>query len=90
MGKNKKHIKKYSCAICENEWSPAFIKKFKISKMEFVNNNRKKFSFQCPICKVWLNGILCPNCRKCVPPYIKCPECGVSLETPFTGCRRYL
>lgn len=82
-------VRKYYCAICENEWPSAFIKRFDIERTEFINNIRKKFSFQCPICKPWLNGILCPSCEKCVPPHANCPECRSLLKPPLAGCRRH-
>ncbi len=81
--------RKYFCAKCESEWPSAFIKRFEIVRSEFINDVRKEFSLQCPICKAWLNGVLCPNCGKCVPPYENCPECGFSLKAPLAGCYRY-
>ncbi len=88
MLNNKMAERKYYCGICENEWPIAIIKRFEIERGEFINNARKEFSFQCPICKAWLNGILCSNCGKCVLPHANCPECGSSLNPPLAGCRR--
>ncbi len=80
--------RKYYCSICENEWPEAFLKRFEIERTEFINGKRKDFSLQCPICKAWLNGVICPNCGKCIPPYDNCSECGSSLNSPLAGCRR--
>ena len=88
MINNKNSVKKYYCAKCENEWPPASIKKFEIERSELINSDEKKFSFQCPICKAWLNGVLCSNCKKCVLPHENCSQCGSPLDPPIAGCRR--
>ena len=81
--------RKYHCAKCESEWSPAFIKRFEVARSEFIDATRQEFSIQCPTCKAWLNGVSCPNCRKCVPPRENCPECGSLLKSPLVGCNQY-
>ncbi len=86
----KKNTGQSRCGNCNTEWPLTCIRAFEKCRKDFIHNRVNLFYFQCPICKTWLNRVLCKKCRKSIPPFEKCLVCGIALEPPFEVCRNQL